>query len=324
MARHAALVAHAGQRHQQRVVAQRLAVVALIGKQVRAAARDGVQLAQQGQRLMRQADVVIGHIRIDGQLAALHALPGNDPLALLQIDFAPWRFYQFAGAHEDQQHQAQRDARRLEHARLVARQRVQEGGQFIGVDGGVVRGALGLQDVLHVHYQVTVGQAALDGVAEYLRADGFQAMRNLGGAARLDLAQRGNQFAVPDFRDRPVADAWKNIGFQALQHVLGCTLAPCRHLVRVPLAGDFLEGIGCFLGSEPPGVVAVLAGVDSLQLQAARLRALFTRHHDRNFRIRSEGQRIFLAVRLTEFHAPDPRAAGHHFNVQAAAIEQLV
>lgn len=58
-------------------------MIVLIRKRVFWLARNGVKLVQQGERPARKADVVAGRVGIDGQLAALNALPGNDPLALL-------------------------------------------------------------------------------------------------------------------------------------------------------------------------------------------------------------------------------------------------
>ena len=94
--------------------------------------------------------MMIGHVRIDGQLATLHALPRNDSFALLQIDLAPWHFNQLTRSDEHQQHQAKRDARWLEHAGFVSFNCTEEGRQFVRIDGREVRSPACLKHVLYV------------------------------------------------------------------------------------------------------------------------------------------------------------------------------
>ena len=201
--------------------------------------------------------MMVGRVRVDGELAALHPLPRNDPLAFLQVDFAPWRFDQFAGSDKHEQHQPQGNARRLEHAGFITFKHAKKNRQLVGINGREMRRLAGFEHVLHVHHEVAVSQAALDGVTENLRTYRLHAVRDLGRTALLDLAQRGDHVLVLELVDRPVADFRKDVGLKPLHHVLGCPLAPGRYFVGVPLAGNFLEGIGRSLGCEALGVVAV-------------------------------------------------------------------
>jgi hypothetical protein len=93
-----------------------------------------VPLAQQLQRLARQANMVIILVRVDAPLAALHALPGKEPIALFEVDLGPGCLDQLAGLDEHQQHQAHRDPRRHTYAGLVRVQRPQESRKAVGTD----------------------------------------------------------------------------------------------------------------------------------------------------------------------------------------------
>jgi hypothetical protein len=74
---------------------------------------------------------------------------------------------EFACADEDQQHQAQRDARWLEHPGFVTR--CQKCRLFVGVEGRKMPSAPGLENVLHVDHQIAFRESALEDVAEDLR-----------------------------------------------------------------------------------------------------------------------------------------------------------
>jgi len=143
-------------------------------------------------------------------------------------------------------------------------------------------------------------------------------------ATLLDLAQCGDQIAVLNLIDRHAADGWEDVRLQALDGVLGGAFAPGRHFIAVPLARDFFEGVRRLILCQAFGVVAMLGGVDSLQHQAPRSQALFTRILQRNFRIRTKRQCVLLAVGLAKLPAPDAGPARHDFHEQAAAVGQLV
>ena len=174
-----------------------------------------------------------------------------------------------------------------------------------------------LENVPHVHHQVAVGKAALDGVAEDLRAHRLHAVRDFAGAALFYFAQDGDQLSVSDFANGPVADLVEQVDLQPTQYVLGRALAPSGNFVGVPVPRDLLKGIRGLFKRQALGIVAMLGGVNPVGQQTTRLL-------QRDFGVAPNREGVFLAVLLAKLEGPGTRTAACDIKEQPSTIKQLV
>ena len=137
VARHTALVAHALQGFQDRVVAHGLVMIALAREQQHTPARQGVQHLHHLHGLRRQRHDVGGF--------HLHALRRNAPLCSLQVELCPARRNQFGRAYKREGHQLHGQAR--VRPALVCLDFAQQLGQLFFTKAGVVLFAAAFEGV---------------------------------------------------------------------------------------------------------------------------------------------------------------------------------
>ncbi|MNS52729.1 hypothetical protein D3C72_854510 [compost metagenome] len=160
-------------------------------------------------------------------------------------------------------------------------------------------------------------------ISENLTARLKLALRHLDRTAGLDCAHHVQQLGRFDLGDGHVTDHRQHVVFQAAPDTGRIGRHPLRLDVREPFLGDGLERRGLFdLG---PQLVRLLflTWVSSGRQDLLRLVALRTRIRQRHGRILAERKLLLLAVEAVG-HVPEPRAAGGHQHVQAAAIGELV
>lgn len=298
-------------------------MVIAVWEQILVASRDRMQLPQQRPALARQEHVMIDLARVDLALPHLHALPGDHPFFMVEVDFAPWRFRQLTGAHKHQQHQAGEYPRRGRHVDFILCQDAEEFRQFIRRDRRVMSSWRWSQRAAQAGHRVVFGHARGDGVAEYLSAYLRLPSRHLDCAAPFDLPEHVENDGGLEFLDGVLADQGEYILFQPVQDIGGRPGLPRVDLVPVPFAGNGLERVGgldCFLPLlDAPGQTGVGAVVE----QPACRRAFFPRLCQRRLWVAPERERL-ARPGVPVIHAPVFGAVGVDQQVKPAAVGQLV
>jgi hypothetical protein len=298
-------------------------MVITVREKVFAAASERVQFPQQRPPLARQENVMVDLARVDFALPHFHALPGDYPFFIDEVDFAPRRFRQFAGADKHQQHQAREYPRRGRHVDFVLCQDAEEFRQFVRRDRRVMSSWRWPQCAAQAGHRVVFGHARGDGVAEYLPAYLRLPSRHLDRTAPFDLPEHVENDGCLEFLDRVLADQGEHIFFQPVQGIGGRPGLPRVDLVLVPFAGDGLERVGGLDRLLPlfdaPGLRRVDAGIDL----GASGRSRFPGVGQGNFRVLAKRKQSLDAAE-TITHAPIFRAVRVDQQIQAAAIGQLV
>ena len=181
-----------------------------------------------------------------------------------------------------------------------------------------------LQDFTQELRRIAFSQPAADRILEHARAVRSLPVRDLDRAAALDGPDGIEYIRRLHLVDRQVSEGRKDVGLEALQDFLRGLRLPLVGHGPVPVVRDVLEGIllgqSCLARTLRPGVSRVGAG----RQQLTRFVPPGSSVHERNVREGAETQSVHFAIRLPEFHSPELPAAGHDFEVQAAAIGKLV
>lgn len=182
----------------------------------------------------------------------------------------------------------------------------------------------GLERTAQVWDRIVVSPPGRNGIPEDLPRELRAAARHLRGAALLDPAQGGQHLGCLDRGDGVVANGRKNIVHQPLQDVLRRAFLPAGSHMRVPLPRDDFEGVGI-------GDVAIVFGgapcrgrVDIVGDHLPGVQALFTCFGQADDRVGAKRETGFLVVGLRVAHPPVLSAERGDFQVEAAAVRELV
>ena len=310
---HLAAVAHAVQGKEHGVVAHGHAGVAA-GPDIEAVATGALLFFQDGERLGRQGDEEV----------ALHLHPrgGDEPLGFVEVDLVPGRFDEFFGAHEGQGQELQ-GALGLGFAALcgVVVDGVQQRGDFVGLDGGLVFLHMRGERTAQAGAGVEGAAPAGNGVAEDLGGDLHDAVGQIVGAAGFHLAQGVEHLHGGDAVYGKRAEVGEEVGPETTFDVPGVRVYPEDLLALEPFEGLVLETVGGVdLGLLAAGF-ALGAGVDTLQELALGVVALLAGLFEADQGIGTEGDAVLAAV-VAVFEPPAFAAGGGDVEVEAAAVKQ--